>query len=366
MAPPPADPFVVPARRRAAARTDAEQGHRVHRGGARRARPARAAAAPRFDAGRAGVAGARELPAALLAAREVHHAGVAAGPQRGAVLPGDHRLPRRDDADHLHADRRPRLPAVRPHLPQAARHLRVAPRPRPHRSGAAQLAAPRSVDDRGHRRRTHPRPGRPRRERHGHPDRQAVAVHRLRRHRSGGLPAGDARRRHQQRDLAQRPALRRRARAAAHRRGLRRVRRGVRRRDAGGVPRRGGPVRGLRQPQRVPAAREVPRPHLHVQRRHPGHGGGGRCRHLLGAAGHRQAHRGATLPVPRRRRGGGRHLRPAHAGAAPRPASPRPTRAGAASWSTRRGWSSRAAPTSTPTSAVTRTSTRRWRTSSTR
>ena len=62
--------------------------------------------------------------------------------------------------------------------------------------------------------------------------------------------------------------------AARARRRVRRAGRGVHRRDAGGVPRRRRPVRGLRQPQRVPAARAVPRPDLHVQRRHPGHGGG--------------------------------------------------------------------------------------------
>ena len=94
-----------------------------------------------------------------------------------------------------------------------------------------------------------------------------------------------------------------------------RVCRGVHRRHAGCVSRRRGPVRGLREPQRVPAAREVPRAHLHVQRRHS------RARRRWPsparrpAAGHRQqADCGAAFPVPRRRRGGGRHLRPAHAG----------------------------------------------------
>ena len=66
-------------------------------------------------------------------------------------------------------------------------------------AGAAQLAAARREDDRRHRRRTHPRAGRPRFQRHGHPDRQAVAVLGLRRHRPRVVPAGDARRRHQQR-----------------------------------------------------------------------------------------------------------------------------------------------------------------------
>ena len=74
-------------------------------------------------------------------------------------------------------------------------------------------------DDRRHRRRAHPRPRRPRRERHGHPDRQAVAVHGLRRPASAPLPAGDARRRHQQPGAARRSALHRPAAEARSRRG---------------------------------------------------------------------------------------------------------------------------------------------------
>ena len=37
-------------------------------------------------------------------------------------------------------DRRPRLPAVRPYLPAAPRHVHLRQRPRTHRRGAAQLA----------------------------------------------------------------------------------------------------------------------------------------------------------------------------------------------------------------------------------
>ena len=51
--------------------------------------------------------------------------------------------------------------------------------------------------------------------------------------------------------------------------------------DAGGLPGRRGAVRGLRQPERLPAAAQVPRPHLHLQRRHPGHGRGGAGRHRV-------------------------------------------------------------------------------------
>jgi hypothetical protein len=72
----------------------------------------------------------------------------------------------------------------------------------------AQLAA-QGRHHRRHRRRTHPRPRRPGRQRHGHPGRQAVAVHRLRRRRSGHLPAGHAGHGHQQRNPARRSLLRR-------------------------------------------------------------------------------------------------------------------------------------------------------------
>ena len=102
------------------------------------------------------------------------------------------------------------------HIFQRPRGLFVsAGGPRPHRAGAAQLAAPRRRDHRRHRRRAHPRPGRPRRERHGHPDRQARALHRVRRRAPDAVPAGDARRRHQQRGAARRPALHRPARSSA-------------------------------------------------------------------------------------------------------------------------------------------------------
>ena len=160
--------------------------------------------------------------------------------------------------------------------------------------------------------------------------------------------------------LAQRPALRRPARAAAHRRGVRRVRRGVRRRDAGGVPRRAGPVRGLRQRQRVPAARASTATASarstttsRARRRWPLPASSRRCgspaspscaqRFLCLGAG--EAAIGiADLLVAGAARGRPRRGRRARA---------------LLSWSTRRGWSPRAAPTSTRTSAATRTSTRR-------
>ena len=112
----------------------------------------------------------------------------------------------------------PGVPEVRPHLPAAARPVRHGRRPRPRAQHPAQLAAPRRGDDRRHRRRAHPRPRRPRLQRHGHPGGQALAVHRLRRRAADAVPAGDAGRRHQQPGAARRPALPRPGAAAADRR----------------------------------------------------------------------------------------------------------------------------------------------------
>ncbi len=65
------------------------------------------------------------------------------------------------------------------------------------------------------------------------------------------------------------------------------LRRGIRRGGAEGVSRRADPVRGFRQHQCVPPAAALPRPHLHLQRRHPGHRGG-----RAGRPGVRAAHHG--------------------------------------------------------------------------
>ena len=56
-----------------------------------------------------------------------------------------------------------------------------------------------------------------------------------------------------------------------------------------GLPGRDAPVGGLRRAPRPPAARPLPRPALHVQRRHPGHG-------------HRRPGRGAVGAAPVRAR----------------------------------------------------------------
>ena len=75
--------------------------------------------------------------------------------------------------DRLHADGRAGVPAVHAHLSAPARHLRQRGRPRPRRGRSRQLAATRRGDHRRQRRRAHPGPRRPGRERHGHSGRQA-------------------------------------------------------------------------------------------------------------------------------------------------------------------------------------------------
>ena len=81
----------------------------------------------------------------------------------------------------------------------------------------AQLAQAGHPRHRRHRRTAHPGPRRSRRQRHGHSGRQARALHRLRGNRSGGVPAGDARRRHEQRGAAEGRALSRLSAPAARR-----------------------------------------------------------------------------------------------------------------------------------------------------
>ena len=82
-------------------------------------------------------------------------------------------------------------------------------------------------------------------------------------HPAGPLPAGHARRRHQQPATARRSALHRPAPAPPHAgRPTTRSSRSSSTAVAAGVPAAPSPVRGLRQPQRVPAARALSRPQV--------------------------------------------------------------------------------------------------------
>ena len=121
-----------------------------------------------------------------------------------AVLPHGDRSPRRDHAVDLHAHRRRGVPGVFAHRAGAEGLLHHAGRPRPHREDSRQLAREGHPRHRRHRRAADPGPRRPGRQRHGDSHRQTRALHRVRGHPAEALPAGDARRGHEQRGTAAR------------------------------------------------------------------------------------------------------------------------------------------------------------------
>ena len=82
----------------------------------------------------------------------------------------------RADADRVHAHGRQSLPAVQPHLPSAARAVDHAGRRGPHPGTAAERPAEGRPFDRRHGQRADSGAGRPGGRRHGHPDRQDLAV----------------------------------------------------------------------------------------------------------------------------------------------------------------------------------------------
>ena len=149
----------------------------------------------------------------------------------------------------------------------------------------------------------------------------------------------------------------------------------VRPRGQGRLPAGAAAVGGLQEGERLPPARAVPPGAAQLQRRHPGHGGGGRGRHHGRRAHHRHPAARAAHRHPGRGRGGDRH-RPAacaarcarrasrataHAGhrqrrqpraAGGRPADPRRPQArrspGPAALAERRAWARAARATSRP------------------
>ncbi len=84
---------------------------------------------------------------------------------------------RRDAADPVHTDRRAGVPAVQPHLPAEARAVRLLSTPGRHPHAAAEPPQSGGGRHRCHGRGADPRHRRSRRRRHGHPNRQALAVH---------------------------------------------------------------------------------------------------------------------------------------------------------------------------------------------
>ena len=272
------------ARRGPARRPRLEQGHGVLRGRARRLRSAGAAAGRRAADRGAGRAGDRAHPAEGGRPREVHRPRalqdrnetlfyrVLGGPPRGAHADRLHADGRRACQKFSHILRRPRGLWISPddveRIPELLRNARTG----------------RRAPDRRHRQRADPRLGRPGRRRDGHPDRQARAVHRRGRDPPVAHAAGVARRRHRQPGPARGSALPRLPAAAAARRGVRRVHRGVRLGRPGRVPPRRPPVGGLQAAQRDPRPRPLPPPHAELQRRHPGHGQRGARRDPRGRA----------------------------------------------------------------------------------
>ena len=205
------------------------------------------------------------LPRARQRSAEIRVPARPAGHQRDLVLRAARAQYRRADADRLHADGRARLPAVQPHLPQAARPVSQSAAEGPHPAHSRPSALRRRRGDRRQRRRAHPRPRRPGRRRHGHPDRQARALHRLRRAASVDDVADPARCRHRQSASARRSALYRLAPRARARRRLRRFHRLVRRRGARALAARAAALGGFRVSQRQPAAGALPRGAVQLQ-----------------------------------------------------------------------------------------------------
>ncbi len=150
-------------------------------------------AAPCGHARTAGDAPAEGAARAGVGFRTLRAAARSAGHERDAVLCARHAEHRGDAAAGLHADGRRRLSALQRDLAQAARRVLELSQQEPHPRDPRQSAVRQGARDRGERRRAHLGTRRSGRGRHGHPDREVVALHRVRRHSSGADAAGAAR-----------------------------------------------------------------------------------------------------------------------------------------------------------------------------
>jgi hypothetical protein len=117
-----------------------------------------------------------------------------ARPQRDALLPDAHVRSGPLPADRLRPDDRRGVPQVRARVPRAARHVPLDSSARQDQGSPAELAAEGRAVHLRDRRRSHPRARRPRGQRHGHPHREAAALHRDGR-RAAAVPAADVPRR---------------------------------------------------------------------------------------------------------------------------------------------------------------------------
>ena len=298
------------ARRRPAAGPCAQQGHRLHRGGATQLRPGGSPAAgvqvarpagrtrdeaPRRQADRPRTLHLSDRPGG--SERDLFYRTVMSDPARfipilydptvaEACLTFGHVF-RRARGMYITREMKGRMSEVLAQLARAGGALRLRLHGRPH-----------------------PGPGRHRRQRHGHPDRQAAALHGLRRGAAEGPAARAARHRHDQRRAARRPALSRPAREAAIAPRSSTAHRRVRpARCSRSLPGLLHPLRGLEGHRRHPDAEPLQGPDPLLQRRHPGHGERGAGRPDYGAGDHRRAADRAARPVFRRRLGRDRHRR---------------------------------------------------------
>ncbi len=243
--------------------------------------------------------------------RPLHGALLAAGAQRAALLPHGDRPHRRDHAADLHADGGRGVPRVLAHRARAEGLLHHARRPRADREDPRQLARAGHPRHRRHRRAAHPRPRRPRRQRHGD---SRSASSRSTPPAPGipprALPAGDARRGHEQRGAA-----RRRCSTSAIRTAASTARRTSRSSTSSCEAVQKKYPNALIQfedfltPDAYALLARLSRPRALLQRRHPGHRGGGARRRLRVDADHRSAFRDLCASC-------------SSAPARPRPASP--------------------------------------------